>query len=166
MAKEVKKLTAQQRDQQQSPAPQEVWQQDTTLGFTDRAGRKYRIVNFRTELTGLQDERLLSLLKHILPTVIGLQEDADKDSVEMLNAIGMLIDAALGEKAVLRELLAILFLPEDDRIFNQKDVPERMQIIGNLLSEDYQQLLACLPDFFVFARKSYHNVFAIFSLMR
>jgi hypothetical protein len=142
-------------------APQEKLGQNTELGF-ETEGVKYRVVDFHEEMTAMQDEDLIALIGDILPAVSALGGD---DEASNMAALSMLVEGITGEKALLRRVLAILFLPEtENRVYKRADVEKRIEIIGNLPNKYFLPLLGAVKDFFVFAGANFRSVSAIFSL--
>jgi hypothetical protein len=135
-----------------------VWQQNTQLGFTTADGTRYRVVDFHEEMTALQDEELIALVGDVLPAVNAL----DNNSTEQLAALSVIIETIAGDKALLRRALAVLFLPENDRVFRRADVEQRMELLGNLPNRQFLPLLESIKDFFAFAGKSFPTASATF----
>jgi hypothetical protein len=142
------------------PAAQEPAKQNTNLGF-EVNGAKYRVVDFHEEMSGFQDEDILEIVADILPAASALN---DSDEVSNLAALSMLAESITGEKALLRRLLAILFLPEKERVYKRGDIEQRMEIIGNLPNKQFLPLLGAVKDFFVFAGANFQTVSGMFSM--
>ena len=140
-----------------------VSKQNTALGF-EADGVKYRVVDFHEEMTALQDEDLIALVGDILPAVSAL---GGEDEASNMAALSMLVDGITGEKALLRRVLAILFLPDtENRVYKRADVEKRIEILGNLPNKHFLPLLDSVKDFFVFVGANFQNVSAIFSKMQ
>jgi hypothetical protein len=134
-----------------------AWEQNTALQFTAN-GAVFRVVDFENEMTALQDEDLIALVGDVLPAVFGLDE---RDGATMLAALSMLIDNVTS-KALLRRVLAMLFLPDGDRVYKREAVDERIELLANLPNKQYLPLLESIKDFFAFAGKNFPNVSATF----
>ena len=146
---------------------QETLKQNTALGF-ETEGVKYRVVDFHEEMTAMQDEDLIALIGEILPAVSGLgakDENGKDDEIANMAALSMLVEGITGEKALLRRVLAILFLPEaENRVYKRADVEKRIEMLGNLPNKHFLPLLGAVKDFFVFAGANFQNVSGIFSM--
>jgi hypothetical protein len=141
----------------------EKWKQNTQLGF-EADGVKYRVVDFHEEMTALQDEDLIALVGDILPAISAL---GGEDEANNMAALSMLVDGITGEKALLRRVLAILFLPDmESRVYKRADVEKRIEILGNLPNKHFLPLLDSVKDFFVFVGANFQNVSDIFSKMQ
>jgi hypothetical protein len=134
-----------------------VWKQNTALNFTVE-GKVFTVVDFENEMTALQDEDLIALVGDILPAAAALD---DGDSTTMVAAFSLLIDN-ITNKAMLRRVLAILFLPESDRVYKRQEVEQRIEMLANLPNKQYLPLLESVKDFFVFVGSNFPNVSATF----
>ena len=158
MAKDRKILDLNAEPVAAAAAPQSaVWKQNTALNFTVE-GKVFTVVDFENEMTALQDEDLIALVGDILPAAAALD---DGDATTIAAAFSLLIDN-ITNKALLRRVLAILFLPENERVYKRQDVEQRIEILANLPNKQYLPLLESVKDFFVFVGSNFPNVSATF----
>ena len=130
--------------------------QNTALQFTANA-ITYKVVDFAKEVTAKQTEDILSVIGEILPALRAV------DSEDNISALQMLVSAITSEKALLRRLLAMLFLPEDKRVYTKADVDERVEIIGDLPLMQYIEIAQAVKDVFAFVAAYMPNASTILS---
>jgi hypothetical protein len=137
-------------------AETKAWKQNTQLGF-QVGDVKYRVVDFHEEMTARQDEDLIALVGDVLPAVSALDGD------NSIAALSMLVDVITSDKALARRVLAILFLPENERVYKRASVEERIEIIGDLPNKMLFPILESIKDFFAFVGKNFPNAFGSFT---
>lgn len=154
-------LQSQLSQQQETVQQETAWKQNTTLQFAVN-GAVFRIVDFEEEMTALQDEDITVLVGDVLPAIAALDDNSD---TAIISAFSLLIDN-ISNKALLRRVIALLFLPVNNRVYNRQDVDARVEMLANVPNKTYLPLMDGLKDFFVFVGTKFPNVFATFTAMK
>jgi hypothetical protein len=124
--------------------------QNKNLSF-EAGGKRYTVADFEEEVTAKQTEDILSVVNEILPAL------ASVDNNDNINALQIIVSAITSERALLRRLLAILFLPENDRVYKRNDVEEKIELLGDLPNKHFLPLLSSVKDAFAFVAQTFPN---------